>query len=98
MIGSCRREVCSDSVVELSRVLALDSDGRGLFSSFPFWLVVDVGIDVDYLDLSLYSPGILSLVQLFCLVVAYEVVVSYGFPFHSISSGFFESRNENKET
>lgn len=52
MIGSCRREVCSDSVVELSRVLALDSDGRGLFSSFPFWLVVDVGIDVDYLDLS----------------------------------------------
>lgn len=72
MIGSCRREVCSDSVVELSRVLALDSDGRGLFSSFPFWLV----IDVDYLDLSLYSRGILSLVHLFCLVVAYEVVVS----------------------
>ncbi|KAE9454541.1 hypothetical protein C3L33_13550, partial [Rhododendron williamsianum] len=30
MIGSCRREVCSDSVVELSRVLALDSDGREL--------------------------------------------------------------------
>ncbi|XP_058193376.1 protein TWIN LOV 1 isoform X1 [Rhododendron vialii] len=30
MIGSCRREVCLDSVVELSRVLALDSDGREL--------------------------------------------------------------------
>nr|AML76970.1 putative LOV domain-containing protein [Heuchera sanguinea] len=28
--GSCRREVSSDSAVELSRVLALDSDSRGL--------------------------------------------------------------------
>lgn len=36
MIGSCRREVCSDSVVELGRVLAMDSDIRGLFSSFSF--------------------------------------------------------------
>lgn len=30
VIGSCRREVCSDSVVELGRVLAMDSDIREL--------------------------------------------------------------------
>lgn len=37
VFGSCRREVCSDSVVELGRVLALDSvldsDNGGLFFS-----------------------------------------------------------------
>nr|AML76631.1 putative LOV domain-containing protein [Astilbe chinensis] len=30
LFGSCRREMCSDSAVELSRVLALESDSRGL--------------------------------------------------------------------
>uniref|UniRef100_A0A2C9VW94 PAS domain-containing protein n=1 Tax=Manihot esculenta TaxID=3983 RepID=A0A2C9VW94_MANES len=30
VFGSCRREVCSDSLVDLGRVLALDSDTRGL--------------------------------------------------------------------
>eukprot|EP00257_Ricinus_communis_P025877 XP_025013291.1 protein TWIN LOV 1 isoform X1 [Ricinus communis] len=29
VFGSCRREVCSDSLVELGRVLSLDSDSRG---------------------------------------------------------------------
>jgi PAS domain S-box-containing protein len=39
--GSCRREVCSDSLVELTRVLALDTDTncKGLFlcNSFQFY-------------------------------------------------------------
>ncbi|KAJ4711268.1 protein TWIN LOV 1 [Melia azedarach] len=30
VFGSCRREVCSDSLLDLDRVLALDSDNRGL--------------------------------------------------------------------
>ncbi|KAK0574101.1 hypothetical protein LWI29_018150 [Acer saccharum] len=30
VFGSCRREVCSDSLLDLDRVLALDSDSRGL--------------------------------------------------------------------
>ncbi|XP_050236431.1 protein TWIN LOV 1 isoform X2 [Mercurialis annua] len=30
VFGSCRREVCSDSPIELGRVLSLDSDTRGL--------------------------------------------------------------------
>lgn len=29
VFGSCRREVCSDSLLDLDRVLALDSDTRG---------------------------------------------------------------------
>lgn len=29
VFGSCRREVCSDSLLDLDRVLALDSDSRG---------------------------------------------------------------------
>lgn len=31
VFGSCRREVCSDSLVDLGRVLALDSDTRGIY-------------------------------------------------------------------
>lgn len=32
VFGSCRREVCSDSLLDLDNPLALDSDSQGLFS------------------------------------------------------------------
>ncbi|XP_031284236.1 protein TWIN LOV 1 isoform X3 [Pistacia vera] len=35
VFGSCRREVCSDSLLDLDRLLALDSDSQGLENEQP---------------------------------------------------------------
>nr|AML79533.1 putative LOV domain-containing protein [Toxicodendron radicans] len=35
VFGSCRREVCSDSLLDLDRLLALDSDSQGLENEEP---------------------------------------------------------------